>query len=255
VLVSPTSTATQLTQLGSSRKNYVYRTVPNNQVMGTDLARYALRRFRQIAIFYDSQSSHSNSFKKSLVKTFQQEGGRVVEEIDLTQGDGGVERVGTLKADAIALLPDPLSVELAIAVAKANRNRLPAIGSVSMYRFETLQQAGRELEGAVLPAPWHPLTSADPSFPQRANSLWGGDVNWRTALSFDTGRVLQALVQEGVTSRAGIADRLADSNFSAQGATGTIQFLPSGDRIGQPLLVRIQPGARSKTGFDFVPIQ
>ncbi|WP_243713987.1 hypothetical protein [Nostoc sp. 106C] len=46
---------------------------------------------------------------------------------------------------------------------------------------------------------------------------------------------------------------LHSSSFSANGATGKIQFLPSSDRSGTVILVKVQPSSKSATGYDFVP--
>ncbi|CAN1213056.1 hypothetical protein TUMEXPCC7403_22825 [Tumidithrix helvetica PCC 7403] len=55
-------------------------------------------------------------------------------------------------------------------------------------------------------------------------------------------------------TREGLQKILASSSFSVDGATGKIQFQPSGDRLGAPLLVKIAQGNRSGTGFDFVSV-
>jgi branched-chain amino acid transport system substrate-binding protein len=254
VMVAPTSTSTELSQIGPSDRNYLYRTIPSDQLTGTALARYALQSFKQVALFYNSESSYSNSLKTAFTSTLSLEGGQVVAEIDLAKEDG-LSRLSSLSADAIVLLPDSKTFERAITIAKANNDRIPIIAGDAMYRIETLQQAGKEMQGAVLPAAWHRDKSSDPSFPERAASLWGGDVNWRTALSYDAARVLEALVQTGAKSRANMATRLAAGGVTATGVTGAITFLPSGDRNGQVVLVKIESGTRSKTGFDFVPLE
>lgn len=46
---------------------------------------------------------------------------------------------------------------------------------------------------------------------------------------------------------------LSNAGSYAPGATGTVRFLPSGDRNQGVNLVTIQPGDRSGFGFDFVP--
>jgi branched-chain amino acid transport system substrate-binding protein len=254
VAIAPTSTSTELSQIGPSNQNFVYRTIPSDQITGTALARYALKNFKLFAIVYNSESSYSSSLKTAFATTLSLEGGQVVEEIDLAQ-ENSLSGLSNLSAEAIALLPDSKTLDRAIAIARANANRFPIIAGDAMYRIETLQQAGRELQGTVLPVAWDRNDSADPSFPGRAETLWGGDVNWRTALSFDAARVLEALVQTGATNRVDIASRLAAGDVVAIGVTGAINFLPSGDRDGKVVLVKIEPGTRSKTGYDFVPIE
>jgi branched-chain amino acid transport system substrate-binding protein len=130
----------------------------------------------------------------------------------------------------------------------------------AFYRIETLEQAGANLKGAVLAVPWHPRQS-NPQFAQTAAQLWGGDINWRTALSYDALQVLKAAAATAnltpalaaPAARQALAQSLGASGFSATGATGAISFLPSGDRNSTITLVRVEPGQRSGTGFDFVP--
>ncbi|MEY3327327.1 MAG: hypothetical protein RLZZ115_208 [Cyanobacteriota bacterium] len=50
---------------------------------------------------------------------------------------------------------------------------------------------------------------------------------------------------------------LSSPNFSAQGASGVVTFLPTGDRNAPIQLVKIigDENSRSGTGYDFVPAQ
>jgi ABC-type branched-subunit amino acid transport system substrate-binding protein len=56
-------------------------------------------------------------------------------------------------------------------------------------------------------------------------------------------------------TRSGVQQALASSDFSAIGASGTIRFLASGDRNAPVQLVKIVPGSRSRTGYDFEPVR
>ena len=56
-------------------------------------------------------------------------------------------------------------------------------------------------------------------------------------------------------SREGVRTALHEADFLADGATGDVRFLPSGDRNRAAQLVQIQAGNRSGLGFDFVPIE
>lgn len=89
----------------------------------------------------------------------------------------------------------------------------------------------------------------------------GGDVNWRTALSYDAFQALRSArtvanvsPNAGAQGRTALGQSLAAQGFSASGSTGAISFLPSGDRNAAVLLVQVEPGSRSGTGFDFVPL-
>ena len=56
-------------------------------------------------------------------------------------------------------------------------------------------------------------------------------------------------------SREQLQKALSNSGFSINGATGTVKFLPTGDRNAPGTLVKIRLGKTSATGFDFVPFK
>ena len=55
-------------------------------------------------------------------------------------------------------------------------------------------------------------------------------------------------------SRVGLQQALSSYSFSTDGATGKIQFRKTGDRAGRGILVKVELGNQSGTGYDFVPI-
>lgn len=264
-MIAPTSTSTDLTQLakGEDGVNYIFRTIPNDQFTGTALARYALTTMgkKNAVVFFNPQNSYSQSLKDAFVSTFNLEGGSISQEVDLSQGNPA-ETVATATGDLIVLLPNSDTFEPAVAVVKANQKKLPILAGDAFYRIESLQQAGAELEGAILSVPWHGQASPNAEFVSTSTALWGGLVNWRTALAYDVGQVFRSaqtranLTPSGDPSlRSAFAQALAQSDFQAAGATGTIQFTPSGDRNASVLLLTVQPGSTSGTGFDFAPVK
>lgn len=264
VMIAPTSTSTELAQVAKSTngEHFIFRTIPSDQFMGTTLARHALSQNKNKAIvFFNSQSSYSKSLMNAFSTTLSLEGGQVVQQVDLSQGNAA-SQLASGNADVVVLLPDSETLAQAIEVAKANQNRLPVLAGDAFYTIDSLRQGGSALNGLVLSVPWHPLKSADSNFVQAASSLWGGDVNWRSALAFDAMQTLRTArsvagvtTQMGIDGRTAIGKALTSSSFTANGTTGAISFLPSGDRNSKVLLVKIQPGNRSGTGVDFVPVQ
>ncbi len=105
--------------------------------------------------------------------------------------------------------------------------------------------------------PWHSLGTSSADFASRASKLWGGaQVNWRTVTAYDAVQsFIGALKKQPNPTREGVQSALASKDFSAQGASSVIQFLPSGDRNSTIQLVSISKGNRSGFGYDFVPIQ
>jgi len=263
VMIAPTSTSTELAQIPrGAGGNFIFRTIASDQFTGTTLARHMLSTGkRRAAVFYNSASSYSKSLQQAFATTLSLEGGEVVQEIDLAQGNAAAQLSGS-KADAIVLLPDAETLTQALEVAKTNANRLPLLAGDAFYRIESLQQGGQALSGLILPVQWHPLKSSNPQFAQIGSKLWGGDVNWRSAMGYDALQALRSARSagnisptSGVQGRTALAQALSGSNFTANGATEAIRFLPSGDRNGTIVLVKVQPGSRSGTGYDFVPLK
>jgi ABC-type branched-subunit amino acid transport system substrate-binding protein len=137
------------------------------------------------------------------------------------------------------------------------------VGAWTLMRSETLELASGQPEKSfkklILSVGWHPLNTLNKAFPQQARSLWGGEVNTRTASAYDATRALiKALEMQPKPSREGIQRTLSSPNFSAYGATGTIQFNSpeNGDRKNPPSdLVHIVECPKEEFGLAFVPVK
>jgi branched-chain amino acid transport system substrate-binding protein len=96
------------------------------------------------------------------------------------------------------------------------------------------------------------LSNPNAPFAQESQQLWGGDVNWRTAMAYDAAMTLVQGLKSG-GDRQAVLQTIARPGFAFQGATGTVKFLPSGDRNQPMQLVVVEAGGRSGYGYDFVP--
>jgi branched-chain amino acid transport system substrate-binding protein len=47
---------------------------------------------------------------------------------------------------------------------------------------------------------------------------------------------------------------ISDPKFTTEAATGQLSFQPSGDRQASVVLIQVQPGKQSGTGYDFVKL-
>jgi branched-chain amino acid transport system substrate-binding protein len=255
VAISPISTSVQLSGFG----NYIFRTVPSDRFAGNALARYQLNQLKKkkAAVFFNSGSNYSKSLKGEFTTALFGDGGQVVGEYDLGSSSFGagdsVEQAIKQGAEVLMLAPNSATLDKALQVVAVNRNRLPLLAGDDAYTPQTLQVGGPTAVGMVLAVPWHILADPQAAFPKAANQLWGGDVNWRTAMAYDATEALIAGIERN-PSRAGVQQALAAPDFSANGAAGEIKFLPSGDRNRPVQLVRIQPGNRTSFGFEFVPL-
>ncbi|CAD5936385.1 Leu/Ile/Val-binding protein [Planktothrix tepida] len=255
VLISPTSTSTAISNAG----DFIFRTVPSDRFAGSTLARYLLNtlNLKKAVVFFNSANDYSNSLQTEFTTALNGDGGEVVTVFDIAKPNlnptQALEQARQQGAEAIVLTPDSSTIEQALQVVRSNRKQLPLLGGDSLYRPETLK-VGSDTMGMVIAIPWHILANPNSEFAQAANQLWGGDVNWRTATAYDAAKALMIAISKNPT-RTGVQETLSASDFTPEGATGIIRFLPSGDR-NQPLqLVKVEPGNRSGFGYDFVPVR
>ena len=256
VAISPTSTSVDISGIG----NYIFRTVPNDRFTGNALSKYALDKINksQAAVIYNSRSAYSKSLKDSFSTDFINGGGEVALEADISQSSFNpaevLSQARALDIGVIVFLNDSKTVDRAYLLMQLNNNQLPMLAGDSFYKPQTLQNGADRAVNLVVAVPWHILGDIDSDFPKTSRSLWGGDVNWRTAMAYDAVKALAAGLEVD-PSRKGIQTTLSQSDFSFDGASGKVKFLASGDRNYAVQLVTVQPGKRSSYGYDFVPLE
>ncbi|MEG4809256.1 ABC transporter substrate-binding protein [Microcoleus sp. F8-D3] len=255
VMVTPTSFANNLSGFGS----YIFRTVPNISVIAAPLAEYAVKTERQtnIAVCYDSQAPDNISFKDEFVASLTAAGGKLVPTVcDFSlpsfNAENALADAVSKGAQGLMVAPHVDRIDRAISLARINRGKLPLYGSTTLYTFQTLKDGQSDVNGLVLPVPWHPETNPGSRFPENARQRWGGIVNWRTATSFDATQAVIAGLRQSNT-RFGLQQALRNASFSAAGSSEDVKFLPTGDRAGKPILVQVKQGG--STGYNFVPLR
>jgi branched-chain amino acid transport system substrate-binding protein len=255
VMISPTSYAKKITELG----DYIFRTVPSIRFQADTLSRYAIRnsKIKTLAICFDSTSEYSKSLKEDFTSAVLGDGGRIVQaNCDFSRKDFDasiiVSRVINKGAKGLLLAPAVDNIDPAIQVAKVDRHRLALMGSHTLYHNQTLEKGQAAVKDMILAVPWHPEAFPEEPFVGEATQLWKGKVNWRTALAYDATKVAIAGLKFSKLDRQSLQRSLSDPNFSVRGASGLIEFLPSGDRDSPAIPITIEPDITSKTGYKFV---
>lgn len=255
VMISPTSTSVEL----SGKGNFIFRTVPSDRFTAATLSRYLLNTLnkQKATVFFNSGSAYSNSLKNEFSTALATDGGQVVSEVDITapgfDPTSAVDQATQQGAEVLVLLPNTATLDAALKLVQANNRKLPLVGGDSVYNPKTLEVGGTRAEGMVVAVPWDILSNPQDSFVSSSRRLWGADVNWRTAMAYDAVQSLAAGLRQNPT-RSGVEQTLRTNGFSIDGATGTVRFLPSGDRNQAMQLVVVEPGKRSGFGFDFNPV-
>lgn len=252
-MISPTSTSTKLSGIGS----YIMRTTPSVSVLANSLSSYAsLSSFNNIAICFDSDSSSSTSFAQEFVTDINQNGAEIVNlDCDFAQENfnpvPAIKQAIAQNADALLLATSVNNIHQAVSLAIANQNRLPLLGNHSLYTFETIE-TGAAVAGMVLSTPWLPETSSQTNFAENANKFWGGQVNWRTAMSYDAAQAIIQSLEYGDT-RSDLQGVLTNPNFSVNGASEVFRF-QEGDRLGQVQLVYVGKLEQDSDNYQFLPL-
>lgn len=253
VMITPTSFSNQLSGIG----DYIFRTVPNIRFMAESLANYVFSTAHKhnLAVCYDSNAPDNMSLKNEFTAAYVALGGEVNSTVcNFSAHDFDAEKIMTeiisSGADSILLSPHVDRIEKGMEIARANDGKLSLFGSPTLYTMTTLQSGGNDVKGLILSVPWHPQLASAKEFVTQSSQLWGGQVSWRTATAYDsTKAIIQGLKQSG--SREKLQEALKQENFSVQGANGVMKFLPTGDRLGQGILVRVQS---TLSGYEFVSI-
>ena len=255
VMITPTSGANNLSGFGS----YIFRTVPNTRSMTAPLAEYIVKQVRKtkIAFCYDSQAAGNASLRDEFIASLSASGGRLIPIVcDFSaptfNPNSAIADAVSQGAQGLMIASHIDRIDRAIDLARANQGKLALYSSSTLYTFQTLKDGQKDVDGLVLPVPWHPDTNPNNPFPKNARQRWGGVVNWRTATSFDATQAIIAGLQQSNT-REGLQQALKSPNFSASGASEDVRFLPTGDRAGKPILVQVKLGGSS--GYNFVPLR
>ena len=255
VMVTPTSSAESIPTVG----NYIFRTTPSTRDLAQTLAEYAVEVAGKtnISVCIDSNARASTSFKDNFTWAVYSYGGRITPlDCDLAAADFSAadipSQATSQNSDALLLAPSIRKVDEALEVVAANNDRLTLLGNHTLNSYKTLKQGQKDVKGMVLAVPWYP--SQTNSFIENARELWGGPVNWRTAMAYDATRSIFKAISLG-TEREEIQQTLANPQFSAPGASSQISFLPTGDRNLRATLIEIESGKKSGTGFDFQALE
>jgi eukaryotic-like serine/threonine-protein kinase len=281
VMLASTSTSTNLSSWGNRPGHVFFRTVPTTQQSAQKLMGYLTTTAPQqsVAVFYNHQSDFSRSLREQFVLSFPDKQ-RVVErpEFDLARDPFNpaavLKMADQLGAKAIAVFPDghthPYAFQNALNLIRTSQNQRPILtgdgpdnqealrrlilGGNTLYDSETLNTLGAlSLRRLVISVPWH--STENPIFAAAARAYWQGDVNWRTATSYDAAQVLITAFAQNPQNRTAVQKILADPTFvtpKEKTATGEIRFL-RGDRAEAiATLVKVVPRC-GRSDYAFVP--
>jgi branched-chain amino acid transport system substrate-binding protein len=271
VAISSTSTSIKLSEpYPNSSKRYVFRTVPNDSIAAKALANYMLTGLnkRKAAVFYDPKSAYSQSLKQEFVGEIIQNQGEIVDEFQFTDKEQNFEISRYLKqainkgAEALMIAAPDDKINQTLRVINTNDNRLPLLGGDDIYDIKILQEGGSRAKGIVIAMAWHIDANPNSEFVRASKNLWGANVDWKTAMTYDASQALIAALKRNPNpTRNLVQEALSSPNFQASGVSHSIRLVNySGDRNAPVQLVQVEKvpegkKSHSDTGFDFVPVK
>lgn len=259
VAISPTSTATAISELG----NNIFRTVISDKIAAQTLSSYILSQtqIRKLAIFSNANNEYSKSIKTEFINAFKNpKGSAITAEFNMSDPkfnvSNAVQNAIDKGSEGIVLFPDSALLPKALEVAKFNEGnaQLSLFGGDSLYGKDVLKQGGNSVLDMVLAVSWHKNIEPNAEFLKVADSLWGADINWRTVMAYDATKALSEAIKKS-PKREDMRQALLSQSF--KGASGEVKFLPSGDRsVAKAKLVKVinADPSRSSTGYDYKPI-
>jgi ABC-type branched-subunit amino acid transport system substrate-binding protein len=246
-IVSPTSGSIHL---NPGDNKVFFRTLPSDQEAGKRLAEYAAQTSKTSVIFYTKDDKYSESMREAFTKKFENLGGKVLKEpgIDLKSLSIDVKtefRQVTKEAETVILFPDTENIDLALKIAEANQLGLQLFGGHSLYTEKTLKDGGKNVEGLIIETPWFRDDPKAKDFANQAKKLWGADINWRTATSFDATQAFIKAIDSSSNTRETILKRLGKVNIPADQTSGYPLEFEEGERKFTPgacqhLLVKVE---------------
>jgi branched-chain amino acid transport system substrate-binding protein len=267
VAISATSTSDEITDVNP----YVFRTVHKDSDAATILADYTIRqnKWNKVAVIYDSDNRYSTSLKSAFVEKINSyRSTKSVDTINIHRNINYLNELEKLKSEktqALMLALPSTKLSYLFSIAK-NKGEMNLLGGNELYTIDLLknmQKSDREKKSIdnpnnmVLAVPWTIDNNKTTEFVKDSQKLWGGDVDWQTAMAYDAAQALiQAIKENPKATRETIKEALSSSKFIVTNGT-TQKFKFDGrDRKNIVRLVQIKKSKenRSGTGYDFVEI-
>ena len=250
VMITPTSFANQVSDIG----NYIFRTIPKIRLLTDTLAHYSVHQVRRkkVAVCYDSDAADNLSFKDEFITALHEQGGtHIPTDCDFSSptfdAKDMVSKLISDGADAVLLTPHIDRLDRLIDLSRENKWRMVLMGSPSLQTRKILEIGQGDLNGVVIPVPYHAEMPTAQAFVKEVKTQFKVVPTWRTFASMDA---LKSILKAGhhSTSRQQFQQQLRSANFKMDGSAEEVRFSPSGDRIGNGVLVQIRPAAK---GYHF----
>jgi len=200
VVIAPTSTVVNLQsnpECGGDLNHVFFRTVSTSRVEASTLVQYLINDLNtpqpEVVVFYNPNELFSKDLFDQFEQVLKAFDGRILATIDLSDSNFDIRQLPpqVRDADALAVLPDggtgnTMALQNAIEVLKLNKGDKPILGANTLYLQDVINQVREGLINRLFIAvDWHSKQCGAEAFAREINQYWGGDLNRRTALSYE----------------------------------------------------------------------
>jgi branched-chain amino acid transport system substrate-binding protein len=263
VVVASTSTASDL---GKEMTGMFYRTVKSNQKLSERLVDYlADKNIKKVAVVYEDEDTYSKDYLQSFKNYSTKKGIGIMKEFELMQSlnrspaDIIEDNLNSGVGAILHFTQTKEAQEFSLKLIKENTKQpkpLLMLGGDSLYECDKL---GEDSSGLILSVPWFKgANEASEKFNQKARDwpkIGGGDVNWRTATSYDAtiafAEAFYKYTNDNIT-RESLGDKMQQVDLSAEETSGEpLKF--DKDIMPNPTLVKVVKNKNNKAceGYDF----
>ena len=255
LMMTPLSTSPKLTSQGFKR---IFRSVPDDEMFGTELALFCQRQgYRQMAI-YQRKDDYGEGLANAFEKQCTDSGIAIADRLayDFFSGERHFEEdlaywLDNFSFDAIFLAG--IVPEAAVFIEKARKMGItvPIIGGDGLDSPQLIEIAGQAAEGTFVGSVFHP---DDPrgevqAFVRTYRNRYGAEPDVQAAQGYDA---IKVLAQAMTNAESTVPDKMADAlratkNFT--GVTGLYSFDEKGNLTGRTISVKIVRNGR----FELLP--
>jgi branched-chain amino acid transport system substrate-binding protein len=257
-LITPISTTTKLKD-----EMNVFRLNTSTEVGGEQLGSYVLEKCKKKAyIISDGLDTYSDDLFNAIDKRIARDKDKSCSVESYKKGrelaDDNfkikklAEQIEKGEVDILIIIPNPEQDNLKRALKilqtpeiSRNRNRFLLVGDIANMQSPYFTTEGADLvRGMVMSLPYVVPDNSEQEtlFSRSSKELWGTDVNWASAMSYETAQVLiQALRKSSSPTRENLQVELTKPDFSAKSVSREeIKFSPDDHIFSRtPYLVEV----------------
>ncbi|MDR2349874.1 MAG: ABC transporter substrate-binding protein [Deltaproteobacteria bacterium] len=243
-------------------RSYVFRLYLTHELQAKAVAAYAIREngHENLAILYPADA-YGELMRRAFASEVARLGGNLVvsESYDFASGNykevvsrvtGGAKPVRRASTSyqaptgytAVFLPDDPFNVAQIVAeMAFHDVTRMQYLGTSAWYNKDLLTNAGRYLQGAIIPMPVSSMSKRPEAvaFREAYRELYGKEPGLAAYYGHDAGIALLSALASGATTRQGLA-RALRSQKAYPGAAGPFSFDNEGEYSLNPVFLTIR---------------